>query len=127
MDLLSQAARSGDAGALEMLASMALSGQIVNRDLPLSRDLFGKAAQAGSATAAATYRAFIANGTGGPADWGAAMRLLDQAAGSDLEAAREKQVIGTMQIGESGATARILPVRTTVVIAERPAVSRPVL
>jgi prolyl 4-hydroxylase len=102
MDLLSQAARSGDAGALEMLASMALSGQIVNRDLRLSRDLFGKAAQAGSVTAATTYRAFLANGTGGPADWGAAMELLGQAAAADREAAREKQVIGAMQLGDNG-------------------------
>lgn len=102
MDLLSRAARAGDAGALEMLASMALSGQIVNRDLALSRNLFGKAALAGSATAAATYRAFIANGTGGPADWNGAIDLLDQAIASDWDAARERQVIAAMQLDENG-------------------------
>ncbi|HEY0628139.1 MAG TPA: 2OG-Fe(II) oxygenase [Sphingomicrobium sp.] len=102
MDLLSQAARSGDADALEMLASMALSGQIVNRDLPLSRDLFGKAAQAGSASAAETYRAFVANGTGAPADWAAAMKLLDDAARTDANAALERKVIGAMNLGDHG-------------------------
>ena len=102
MDLLSQAARSGDADAIELLASLALSGQIVNRDLPLSRNLFGRAAQAGSSTAAATYRAFVASGTGGPADWSAAMTLLDQAAHSDAKAAREKQVIEAMELQEDG-------------------------
>ena len=80
LDLLGQAARSGDAGALEMLAAMALSGEIVNRDLKLSRDLYGKAAQAGSIQAAATYRAFVASGTGGPADWAAATMLTFSAA-----------------------------------------------
>ena len=102
MDLLGQAAQSGDAGALEMLANMALSGQIVNRDLALSRDLFGKAAQAGSVTAAATYRAFLANGTGGPADWSAALELLDQAAASNPETALEKQVIEAMPLDDNG-------------------------
>lgn len=102
MDLLSQAARSGDAGALEMLAGLALAGDIVHRDLRLSRDLFGKAAQAGSASAAATYRAFVANGTGGAADWAGALDLLDQAAASDHDAARERQVITAMELDDSG-------------------------
>jgi prolyl 4-hydroxylase len=102
MDLLSQAARNGDAGALEMLAGMALSGEVVNRDLALSRDLYGKAALAGSATAGATYRAFVANGTGGPADWSAATKLLGEAASTDGEAARELNVIGAMKLGGAG-------------------------
>jgi prolyl 4-hydroxylase len=102
MDLLSQAAKSGDAGALEMLASMALTGEIVNRDLALSRDLFGKAALAGSATAAATYRAFVANGTGGPADWAGAMELLKSAAASDADAGREISTIAHMRVGPHG-------------------------
>ena len=102
MGLLGTAARAGDADALEMLAGMALAGQVVNRDLPLSRDLYGKAAQAGSISAAATYRAFVANGTGGPADWNTAMQLLDQATGMDAGAARELEVIGAMALGEAG-------------------------
>jgi prolyl 4-hydroxylase len=102
MDLLAAAAKGGDAGALEMLAGMALSGQIVNRDLPLSRDLYGRAAHAGSASAAATYRAFIANGTGGRANWRAAMTLLKQDARSDPAAAREVDVIGRMKLGSEG-------------------------
>lgn len=102
MDLLSQAARSGDANALEMLAGMALSGEIVNRDLALSRDLYGKAALAGSMSAAATYRAFIANGTGAPADWEAALKMLSEAAATDPNAARQLEVIGAMRLGKEG-------------------------
>lgn len=102
LDLLGEAARAGDAGALEMLAGLALTGQLVNRDLPLARDLYARAAQAGSASAAATFRAFVANGTGGPADWTAATRLLGAAAATDAEASRELDVIGNMQLGENG-------------------------
>ncbi len=102
MDLLGGAARSGDADALEMLAGLALSGQIVNRDLPLSRDLYGRAAKAGSLPAAAAYRAFIANGTGGPADWAAAMALLKEAGERDISAKREAEVIGRMELGPDG-------------------------
>lgn len=102
MDLLGGAARQGDAGALEMLAGMALAGNIVNRDLPLARDLFGRAAQAGSSSAAAIYRAFVANGTGAPADWREAMRLLHQAAGVDREARRDLEIITRMTVGPDG-------------------------
>ena len=121
MDLLGEAARRGDADALEMLAGMALAGQIVERDLPLARDLFGRAAKAGSASAAATYRAFIANGTGGPPDWGAAMKLLDEAARSDPSAAREIEVIGGMKLGPEGEPLGPFPCEQLSVLARRAA------
>jgi prolyl 4-hydroxylase len=102
LDLLGQAARRHDADALETLAGMALAGNIVKRDLPLSRRLFGQAAQAGSKSAAAVYRAFLANGTGGPADWQGAMQMLDSEAGQDPWVKREKLLIEQMQLGPSG-------------------------
>ena len=103
LELLGRAGARGDADALEQLATIALRGDIVRRDLALSRALFGKAAEAGSASAALTYRAFVANGTGGPADWKAALRLLDRAAASDPAAARERDLIAAMQLDENGA------------------------
>jgi prolyl 4-hydroxylase len=102
MDVLGQAARRGDAEALEMLADMALSGEIVERDLPLSRDFYARAAQAGSASAAAAYRAFVANGTGGAANWLEALRLLDEAAPHDPRAAADRAIIAAMPLGENG-------------------------
>ena len=102
MDLLGPAARGGDAGALELLAELALAGEIVERDLPLSRNLYARAAQAGSASAAATYRAFVANGTGGLRDWPLALRLLDEAAPRDPDAARELAVIKSMPLNSDG-------------------------
>ncbi|MCF2514103.1 2OG-Fe(II) oxygenase [Sphingomonas sp. G124] len=102
MDLLGQAASRNDPGALEYLANLCLAGKIVNRDLPLSRDLFHRAAIAGSETAAAIYRAFMASGTGGPADWNKAIELLELASRSDPEAGRELQLISEMRLSSEG-------------------------
>jgi prolyl 4-hydroxylase len=103
LELLGRAGARGDADALEQLATFAFSGDIVRRDLALSRNLFGKAAQLGSASAAATYRAFLANGTGGATEWNEALRLLDEAGASDPAAAHERDLISAMQLNEDGA------------------------
>jgi prolyl 4-hydroxylase len=103
LELLGRAGARGDADALEQLATFALRGDIVRRDLALSRNLFGKAGQLGSASAAATYRAFLANGTGGATEWNEALRLLDEAGASDPAAAHERDLISAMQLNEDGA------------------------
>lgn len=102
MELLGNAARANDPDALAFLASMSLAGTIVHRDLPLSRDLFRRSAAAGSASGALAYRAFVANGTGGPADWPLAIRLLEEAAGTDPMANRELGLIRSMSLSEDG-------------------------
>jgi len=102
MDLLGQAASRGDPDALSFLAELSLAGKIVERDLPLSRDLFRRAAAAGSVEGAAAYRAFVANGTGGLADWRKAVELVGLAATSDAEAERELQLILAMALSDDG-------------------------
>lgn len=102
MDLLGHSASRNDPDALEFLAKLCLKGDFVNRDLALSRDLFHRAAAAGSKTAGAAYRAFVANGTGGPADWKKAIELIELASRSDLEAERELQLILAMRLGDEG-------------------------
>ena len=102
MDLLGVAAKQGDPEALEMLAEMALNGKVVVRDLALSRNLYARAMQAGSASAATAYRAFVANGTGGPADWREALRLLDEAAPNDPQAEEDRVIIAEMELGPDG-------------------------
>jgi len=102
MNLLGNAARNNDPEALAYLANMSLSGTIVHRDLPLARDLFRRAALAGSTAGTAAYRAFVANGTGGPADWGEAIRLLEQASATDPAARRELGLIAQMHLSETG-------------------------
>lgn len=103
MNLLGTAASQGDPDALLMLAELCLVGQVVHRDLPLARDLFHRAAAAGSQTGAAVYRAFVANGTGAPADWPKAVELLNAAAGIDPFADRELALISEMNLGADGA------------------------
>jgi prolyl 4-hydroxylase len=75
--LLSGPEAGADPEALFALANWRLSGQIVRRELAAARDLFRRAAEAGHEEAARIHTAFVGNGTGAPADWPAALRLLD--------------------------------------------------
>ena len=103
VNLLGTAAAKGDADALLTLAELCLVGQVVHRDLPLSRDLFRRAAEAGSSAGAAVYRAFVANGTGATPDWPKAIELLEQAAKSDPVADQELAIISQMALTADGA------------------------
>jgi prolyl 4-hydroxylase len=102
MDLLGSAARKNDPDALEYLGRMSVVGTIVHRDLRLARDLFRRAAAAGSKAGAAAYRAFLANGTGGPSNWTQAVALLAQDAGAEPEARRELALINSMSLTDDG-------------------------
>ena len=102
LSLLAQGAKQDDPDALNALAHLALSGAFVRRDLVLSRDLFRRAASAGSIPGAAAFRAFVANGTGGPSDWPAAIRLLAQDSSRDPSAERELRLIESMNLSASG-------------------------
>lgn len=103
VSLLGTAAARGDPDALMMLAELCLVGSVVHRDLSLSRDLFRRAAEAGSPEGAAVYRAFVANGTGAPPDWPKAIELLETAAPTDPSAARELALISNMNLTADGA------------------------
>jgi prolyl 4-hydroxylase len=73
---LEDSANAGQGSAQLELARLYLTGQGVRRDLSRSRAYFGMAAASGERVAAETYRAFIANGTGGASDWQAGVQLL---------------------------------------------------
>lgn len=98
---LERDATAGSGAALLELARLYLVGRDVPRDLPRARAYFARAATAGEQAAAAVYRAFVANGTGGPPDWQAALRLLD-ADRADPDAAEQLALIGTMALDEQG-------------------------
>lgn len=100
--LLEEGGRSGDADCWLELAAWYLSGKIVPRDLAKSRECFRLAAEAGHARARDIYIAFLASGTGGPADWSKAIALLNDAAESSPNAARELEVISAMAVGDEG-------------------------
>lgn len=101
-----------DPDALFVLASWRLSGQVIRRDLAASRDLFGRAARAGHEEGARIYTAFLGNGTGGPADWPAALALLQRRAQADADADARAQLrlIEAMALSPAG-DPRALPDR----------------
>ena len=94
-------ASTGSGAALLELARLYLAGSNVPRDLPRARGYFARAAAAGERVAASVYRAFVANGTGGPPDWPAALRLLE-ADRADPEAAEQLALIAAMGLDEKG-------------------------
>lgn len=100
--LLSQAALAGNAEALYRLGAMRLEGRLLPRDLPMSRDLFRRSAEAGHAEASRVYTAFVANGTGGPSDWSLAMTLLRKSARKDARAKRQLKLIERMALTTAG-------------------------
>lgn len=100
--VLQQAEQSGDALAARELALWCLTGQVIRRNLATSRALFQRAAALGDAESAATVRAFIAGGVGGPADWPAAIGMLREIAGSDPQAARQLHLVEAMKLGQAG-------------------------
>lgn len=90
-------------------------------DLPEARALFGRAAAAGSRSAAVVYTNLVAAGVGAPPDWVRGMALLRELARSGRRQARELAVIGAMALRENGDPAA-LPVAEPV--AERPHILR---
>lgn len=98
--LLTGPRAAADPDALFALANWRLSGQIVRRDLAAARDLFRRAAEAGHREAARVHTAFVGNGTGAPADWQAALRLLRQHAFPG--AAAQLALIDRMGLSPSG-------------------------
>ena len=101
--LLDQAGRRGDGDALFTLAIWHLEGQRVPRDLAESRLLFGKAARAGRRDAATVHAAFVANGTGGPADWRRALAILAMLAPHDPAARDQLAILAALPIDDDGA------------------------
>jgi len=115
--LLNSRAQRKDSEALFILATWRLAGAIVRRDLGAARTLFGQAAQASHAEAARAYIAFVGNGTGGPADWPQALRLLDALGAVDPEAHAELALVRAMPLSPLGDPVG-LP--ATELLSERP-------
>jgi prolyl 4-hydroxylase len=106
-DKLMAAAAGGDPNAIFTLAKWRVGGTIVRRDLQAARDLLAKAAEAGHRQAALLHAHFVANGTGGPADWGGAHRLLSELGGTEPRATEQLDMLRRMAVEEDGEPARI--------------------
>jgi prolyl 4-hydroxylase len=105
--LLELAAARADADALFTLATWRLAGQFLPRNLAMARDLFARAGRSGRGDAAAIHVAFVANGTGGPADWPQAMTLLERLATKDDGAREQVALIAAMRLADDGAPAAL--------------------
>jgi prolyl 4-hydroxylase len=97
------AAKKGDAVATMEAAIWHLSGQWVPRDLPAARILIRRAVALGHVDGALMEVALTANGSGGTADWPAALLLLQTAAAKDPLAQRQIELLTAMDLDASGA------------------------
>lgn len=104
VDLIIGAAKQGDGNALHELALWHVYGSPVPRSFAAARALFEKAGAAGHRAGALTHAVFVALGAGEPADWPAALALLDKAAEQDPVAARQRDLIAAMTLAPDGAT-----------------------
>ena len=102
IEILTSEAQQGDADCWIELGFIYLKGRLAPRNLPRSRECFGEAARLGDQRAQRIYTAMIANGAGGPSDLPAAKALLSIAAGSDPAAARQLELLETMDINSAG-------------------------
>lgn len=100
--LLQSAIAAHDAVAAVELATWYLAGVVVARDLVAARLLLKRAVEIGHVDAALMEIALTANGSGGSANWTAAVRLLDHAASADPIAATYLALLCAMQIDAQG-------------------------
>lgn len=109
--LLIAGAKAGDAGALLQLAQWRVTGEIVRRNLAEARALLAAATGKGDVDAALLLIAFLASGTGGEAQWAAALAALKSLAPAVAKAARQLRLIETMALDADGFPARPVPTR----------------
>ena len=86
----------------------AATNALVARDLPTARALIRRAVAIGHVDGALMEVALTANGSGGPADWPAALALLRTAAANDPVAERQIALLTAMNLDHAGAP-RTLP------------------
>ena len=107
--LLEEGGRAGNADCWVELAAWYLGGKIVPRDLAKSRSYFRLAGDDGHERARSIYISLLANGTGGPADWQTALRLLEDQSAGDADSARQLALISQMELDDVGQPRNIAP------------------
>ncbi|HEX4736472.1 MAG TPA: 2OG-Fe(II) oxygenase [Allosphingosinicella sp.] len=100
--LLFSAAAGGDAEALATLAQWRISGHVIRRNLPAARALLARAGAAGHRDSALLHSYFLASGTGGDADWAAALAEMRSLASERPAAAAQFRLLETMDSDGEG-------------------------
>ena len=99
--LLSDLSDGGDADASLELAHWRMAGDLIRRDLPEARRLFGLAADQGLDSARPCYAALLANGAGGaPRDWQGALNEAMRLPGQDGQ--KQIELIDAMSLDAQG-------------------------
>jgi prolyl 4-hydroxylase len=109
--LLIAAAAAGQPAALGQLAMWRIDGSIVRRDLARARALLADCAAKGDMGSALLHAFFLASGTGGEAQWPAALAALERLGPRVRQAAAQLQLIRAMDIDADGFPARPVPTR----------------
>jgi prolyl 4-hydroxylase len=110
-----------EADALFEQAARTLRGLDGRRDLAVARDLFRKAAEAGSLRASVIYANFVAAGVGAPPQWQHGLFLLRNLAPTDRRARTQLELIGAMKLDSAGDPAAP---PTGARVCERPEIMR---
>jgi prolyl 4-hydroxylase len=101
-ELLIRAADANDADALFMLAAWRIHGAFIRRDLAEARDLLNRASKSGRLEAARLHAYFLANGTGGKAQWGRARAILSSLAAHAPQLREQLDLAAVQPVDENG-------------------------
>jgi prolyl 4-hydroxylase len=106
--LIESAAAHHDPDALFQQGLWRLTGDVLPRDLPAARMAFRRSGALGHGEARMIDIALTANGSGAPADWAEAMRLLSAAvAADDPHANQLRLLLSAMSVDERGEPIRL--------------------
>ncbi len=100
--LLLAAADSGETAAIAELGHWRIAGNLIRRDLPEARRLFGLAGTQGDKPSALLHAGFTAAGVGGPDDWPGALAELGALAEREARAAAQLRLIEPMGLDGDG-------------------------
>lgn len=102
VSIVTSAADRGNVDALFRLAGWNLTGGPLPRDLTRARDILRRAVTIGHVDAALLEIALTANGSGAPASWRSARKLLAVAAHKDPVAAQQSALLDQMNLTADG-------------------------
>jgi prolyl 4-hydroxylase len=109
--LLLAAAEAGETAATAELGHWRIAGNLIRRDLPEARRLFGMAGGGGDDSSALLHAGFLAAGVGGPDDWPGALAGLRALAKREARAAAQLRLLEPMALDGGGFPARPIEFR----------------
>jgi prolyl 4-hydroxylase len=106
-ELLIRAADQNDGEALFTLAVWRIQGNLIRRDLAEARALLGRAAETGRSDARRLHAYFLANSTGGEAEWGRARTILSALVEEFPQLRGQVELAARLPVDENGDPSRL--------------------